>query len=53
MLSLKELLPCYSCRKSYEHFSSEKDTDITNDLNYSSKENFSKLIYLLRNKVIK
>jgi hypothetical protein len=51
MLSLKELLPCYSCRKSYEHFSSEKDTNITNDLNYSSKENFSKLIYLLRNKV--
>jgi hypothetical protein len=51
MLSLKELLPCYSCRKSYELFSTEKDTDITNDLNYSTKENFSKLIYLLRNKV--
>ena len=51
MLSLKELLPCQSCRKSYEQFSSEKDTDITNDLNYTSKENFSKLIFLLRNKV--
>jgi hypothetical protein len=51
MLSLKELLPCYSCRKSYEQFSAENDTNIDNDLNYSSKENFSKLIFLLRNKV--
>jgi len=51
MISLKELLPCMSCRKSYEKFSSEIDTNIYNDLNFSSKENFCKLIYLLRNKV--
>jgi len=49
--SLRELLPCYDCKKSYYKFSKERDSDIDNIENYKSRNNFHKMIYNLRNKV--
>ena len=53
MLSLQILLPCQSCRKSYIKYGMEIDTELNNDNNYSSKENFIEFIYKLRNKINK
>jgi hypothetical protein len=51
MISLKSLLPCQSCKQSYCTYSSESDTNILAMHNYSNKDNFTKLIYNLRNKI--
>ena len=51
MISLKSLLPCQSCKQSYCTYTSESDTNILSMQSYSNKDNFTKLIYNLRNKV--
>jgi hypothetical protein len=53
MLLLQQLLPCKSCRESYIKYCSEIDTNINDDIHYSNKDNFIKLIFLLRNKINK
>jgi hypothetical protein len=51
MLSLQILLPCQSCRESYIKYGIEVDTELKNDNNYSSKDNFIEFIFKLRNKI--
>jgi len=51
MISLQILLPCQLCRESYIKYGKQVDTELTNDNNYSSKDNFIKFIYKLRNKI--
>lgn len=53
MTSLKSLLPCQSCKNSYTQHSTESDTNISSMHNYANKENFTRLIYNLKNKVNK
>lgn len=53
MLSLKNLLPCKLCRDSYIEYGMHIDTNINDDNNYSSKDNFIEFIYKLRNKINK
>lgn len=53
MLSLKILLPCQLCRDSYIEYGSQVDTELVNDNNYLSKDNFIELVYKLRNKINK
>jgi hypothetical protein len=53
MLSLQNLLPCKLCRDSYIEYSKHFDTNINDDNNYSSKDNFIEFIYKLRNKINK
>jgi hypothetical protein len=50
-LSLKETLPCTSCRESYTIFISEQETNITNDALFTSRDKFINFVYKLRNKV--
>ena len=49
--SLKIFLPCSGCRESYNHHLEDKDTNINNRDNFTSKNNFLKFIYLLKKKV--
>ncbi len=49
--SLKLLLPCESCRKSYGIFSSEPDTNINDTNTFVSRNNLIEFIFNLRNKV--
>ena len=51
LASWKKTLPCSGCRESYINFSSQIDTDITNDAYFSSRDKFIILIHKLRNKV--
>jgi len=51
MLSLQILLPCQSCRVSYIEYGTQIDTDLENNNNYSSKDNFVEFIYKIRNKI--
>jgi len=53
MLSLKILLPCQSCRESYIEYGLQIDTELKNDNNYTSKDNFIEFVYKLRNKINK
>jgi len=53
LLSLRKVLPCASCRESYGVFSTEPDTDITNNEFYIKRENFIILIHRIREKVNK
>ena len=50
-ISLKHLLPCNSCRESYNKFIEENDTNVNNDKNFNSRDNLIKFVYSLRNKV--
>jgi hypothetical protein len=49
--SLKMLLPCQSCKKSYSEYILEPDTNINDISNFSSRERLIKFIYNLRLKV--
>jgi len=51
MLSLQILLPCQLCRESYIKYSTQIDTELENNNNYSNKNNFTEFIYNLRNKI--
>jgi hypothetical protein len=51
MLSLKILLPCELCRESYVEYGTQIDTDLQNNNNYSSKDNFIEFVYKIRNKI--
>lgn len=51
--ALKYLLPCESCRKSYEKYTKENDTDIENKYNFSNKNSLIEFIFNIRNKVNK
>lgn len=51
MLSLQILLPCQSCRESYIEYGAQVDTELANNNNYSSKDNFIEFVYKLRNKI--
>jgi len=50
-LSLKNLLPCKSCRTSYNQYIKEDDTNINNDDNFISRNNLIEFVFKLRNKV--
>ncbi len=49
--SLKNLLPCESCRHSYQTFITQSDTNINDSSNFSSRNGLINFIYNLRNKV--
>ena len=49
--SLKELLPCNSCKKSYNEFILENDTNIENIKTMKTKNEIIEFNYKLRNKV--
>ncbi len=49
--SLKNLLPCKSCRTSYNQYINEDDTNINNDYNFISRNNLIEFVYNLRIKV--
>lgn len=50
-LSLKNLLPCESCRNSYQNFISQSDTDINDNDNFSTRNSLISFVFNLRNKV--
>jgi len=50
-LSLKNLLPCSGCRTSYSIYLNEKDTNINDLINFNSRDNLIKFVFLLKNKV--
>jgi hypothetical protein len=50
-LSIKNLLPCKSCRNSYNQYILEDNTNINNNYNFSSRNNLIEFIFNLRNKV--
>lgn len=49
--TLKFLLPCEGCKKSYCKFSEEKDTSIINIDNFKNRDNLILFVYNLRQKV--
>ena len=49
--SLKTMLPCASCRESYQKFSLESDTNIKDLNNFKNRGNLIKMIYALKKKV--
>ena len=49
--SMEYDLPCEGCRHSYSTFNKEKDTDVYNIDNFSSKDKLILLVWTLRNKV--
>ena len=51
LMSLKTLLPCYSCRKSYSEYILEPDTNINDNSNFMTREKLLRFIYNLRTKV--
>lgn len=51
--SLNNLLPCISCRSSYNEYIYEKDTDINNNINFESKNNLIEFVFKIREKVNK
>jgi hypothetical protein len=51
--SLKYLLPCESCRKSYQKYTKENDTNIENKNNFSNRNSLIEFIFNIRNKVNK
>ena len=51
--SLKNLMPCLACRKSYTNFILENDTDINNMYNFLSRDHIINFVFNLRNKVNK
>jgi hypothetical protein len=50
-ISIKELLPCKSCRNSYNQYIDEGNTNINNNNNFSSRNNIIEFVFNLRNKV--
>lgn len=50
-ISLKNLLPCESCRSSFQKFTSQTDTNISDDEHFSSRNGLINFVYNLRNKV--
>jgi hypothetical protein len=50
-ISIKELLPCKSCRNSYTKYIQETNTNITNNNNFSSRNNLIEFVFNLRNKI--
>lgn len=50
-LGLKNLIPCETCRISYNNFISEHDTNINDARFFSSRNGLIEFIYNLRNKV--
>jgi hypothetical protein len=50
-ISLKNLLPCESCRNSYQTFITQSDTNISDNDNFSSRNGLIAFVYNLRNKV--
>lgn len=51
LISLRDLLPCGSCRVSYRIFSSEEDTNVNNDYWFTDRNKFITMIHCLREKV--
>jgi len=49
--SLQNLIPCYSCRNTYNIYIKEDDTSIDNLNNFNKKDNLIFFVYKLRNKV--
>ena len=50
-ISIKQLLPCKSCRNHYNQHTQEGNTNINNNINFMSRNNLIEFVFNLRNKV--